>query len=156
MRALSTLRASALLAGLAAAGAGFAAQAIEVSRTIPSDVYYVTPSADYYYVTTGYAPTTTTVDYYYVVPAATIYAEPAITVYGERRTEDQLITEDVADAIGNDPRISGYVGVETRRNDVTLTGLVTTPGQADRAGRDARSVDGVRDVHNHIRAKVGG
>ncbi len=39
---------------------------------------------------------------------------------------------------------------------VTLTGRVTTPGQVDIASREARSVDGVDDVHNYIRTRVGG
>jgi osmotically-inducible protein OsmY len=79
-----------------------------------------------------------------------------ITIYADRATESQLITRDVVDEIARDPQISGYVGVETRHNDVTLSGLVTTPGQAERAARDARRVDGVRNVSNNVRARVGG
>ena len=37
-----------------------------------------------------------------------------------------------------------------------LTGRVTTPGQADIASRDAASVDGVREVRNELRTRVGG
>jgi osmotically-inducible protein OsmY len=58
--------------------------------------------------------------------------------------------------IGNDSRLTGTVGVETRDSNVTLTGLLTTPGQARMAGQDAREVDGVRNVENRIRTKVGG
>ena len=56
----------------------------------------------------------------------------------------------------SDPYISGRIGVETRDNEVTLSGSTTTPGQARRAARDAYSVPGVRNVSNEIRPKVGG
>ncbi|SRR5258708_1934136 len=82
--------------------------------------------------------------------------DPApVTVYGRRATQDQVINSAVVDKIANDPGISGKVGVETRRAEVTLTGLVSTTGQADRAESDARSVDGVQDVHDYVRARVG-
>jgi osmotically-inducible protein OsmY len=82
-------------------------------------------------------------------------AEPPVRVYGWRSTEDQLITNEVVNTLANDPRLSGYIGVETRNREVSLYGRVTTPGQVERAERDARSVDGVRDVHNYVRPKVG-
>ena len=149
MTAQSRVRASVLIAAIVAAPAIAAADA-ETSTATIVPVYsvpvYSTPSGPVYDVPAGT----------YVIVPATVYVEPSITVYGDRRSEDQAITDDVANAIADDPRISGYVGVETLRNDVTLTGLVTTPGQAQRAARDARSVDGVRDVHNYVRARVGG
>lgn len=146
MTARSKIRASLLLATLATAAApGFAAETVEISRA--STPYYIPADGNYYYV-----PATRE---YYVTPATTIYYEP-ITVYSQRATEDELITNDVVNEIANDSRLSGYVGVETQRNDVTLSGLVATPGQAERAARDARNVDGVRNVHNYLRARVGG
>jgi hypothetical protein len=83
------------------------------------------------------------------------YVAPQIDVAAPRGSRDQLITEDVADRIANDPAVSGRVGVETYRSDVTLTGRVTSPAQADRAASDARSVPGVRDVNNELRTRVG-
>ena len=41
------------------------------------------------------------------------------------------------DELASDPRLSGRIGVDTYRNEVTLRGRVSTPGQVDRAGRDA-------------------
>ena len=86
----------------------------------------------------------------------TTYVEPDIVVTAPRASEDQLITYDVMDRIATDPHIQGRVGVETYRNNVTLTGRVTSPVQVERAERDAKSVDGVRDVNNLLRARVGG
>ena len=83
------------------------------------------------------------------------YVGPQVDVTAPRATQDQLITYDVADRIAADPNISGRVGVETYRNDVTLTGRVTSPAQVDRAASDARSVPGVREVNNELRARVG-
>ena len=82
--------------------------------------------------------------------------EPPVTVYGERKTKDELMNEDVVKAIAADSRLSGYIGVETREAIVTLNGRVSTPGQATYAIRDAQSVEGVREVRNMLRARVGG
>lgn len=141
----SKLRISLLAATLAAAAAPALAQTVQITTApIVSGYYYVPADGRYYAV-----PATTE---YYVTPVI----EERITIYADRATGDQLITNDVVDAIAADPRITGYVGVETRDGDVTLSGLVSTPGQALRAGRDARGVDGVRDLHNNVRARVGG
>ena len=83
------------------------------------------------------------------------YVAPQIDVTAPRASEDQLITQDVADRIAADPRISGQVGVETYRNNVTLTGRVLSPTQVDRAATDARSVPGVNEVNNELRSRVG-
>jgi hypothetical protein len=122
----------------AAAAAAFAQDTVIVYTTPrPADYYYVPDAMDYYYE----AP----VDYY----------APPIRVYRRRATEDQLITQDVVDELADDPRLSGRIGVETYRSEVTLRGRVSTPGQADRAGRDASRVAGVSDVHNELRPSVG-
>lgn len=102
------------------------------------------------------APTTT-----YVAPPNVTYHDPVrygpdIVVTAPRASEDQLITGEVMDRIASDPGISGRVGVETYRNDVTLTGRVATQGQADRAERHARAVEGVDEVTNLVRPRVGG
>ena len=49
----------------------------------------------------------------------------------------------------------GHIETQTFRNTVTLGGRVTTPGMVDRAERDAKSVEGVRDVENRLRPSVG-
>jgi osmotically-inducible protein OsmY len=71
------------------------------------------------------------------------------------RSIDQAITNDVVDRIASNPTISGRIGVETHNRDVTLTGRTTTEGQMERAEREARSVEGVRDVNNRIWPRVG-
>lgn len=156
-RKLSVL---AIAVGAACAAPAFA-EVVEV-YTIPTgrDVYYAPSTADTYYV----APQVTTDTYYvaprtyyYTEPATTYYyVEPAITVEAPRYyNDDQRITNDVADMIAGDSRINGNVGVQTYRNQVTLSGRVTTPGMRDRAGVDARSVDGVDEVQNLIKPRVG-
>jgi hypothetical protein len=88
-------------------------------------------------------------------PSQTVVYDEDIYVTAPRAREDDLITQDVADTIASDPRITGRVGVETYRNNVTLTGRVTSPTQVERAQRDAQSVNGVRDVNNELRSSVG-
>jgi hypothetical protein len=131
-----------------------------------TSVYGETPAT----VTTYVAPAPATVTTYTYTESAPVtyveplpatylgpaYGEPDIVVTAPRATEDELITYDVMDRIATDPRIQGRVGVETYRNNVTLTGRVTSPVQVERAERDAKSVDGVRDVNNLLRARVGG
>lgn len=150
--------AASLLAGTAGALAlpGVAAEVIEIT-TPATTRYYVAPA------TTYYAPATTTYYYtepartYYYEPATTVtYVEPSITVTEQRLPEDVRITNNVIDAIADDPYISGRIAVETYDNDVTLSGSTTTPGQARRAARNAYSVAGVRSVSNELRPKVGG
>jgi hypothetical protein len=130
----------------------------QVEFTPPT--YYV--PADSYYVQRDYVPETTTVysyapdtTSYYVAPAPVYYAGP-YTVYGTPGDYDADITADVQDNIAADPHISGHVDVSTRDGDVTLQGLVSTPGQVDRAGYRTREVDGVGDIDNQLRARVGG
>ena len=120
---------------------------------VPTDSYYV--ERDYYVPETttvySYTPDTTS---YYVAPQPVYYAGP-YTVYGSSADNDAAITADVQDNIASDPYISGHIDVSTRNSDVTLQGLVSTPGQVDRAGYRAREVDGVGDIDNQVRARVG-
>ena len=171
-----------LALALLASGAACAAPAFADTVTYSSDdrvtIYDVDPVTRTYVerqtviynrdgtVSAVYAPTSSTVS---TAPAPAIdsapvtfidrtavpYVAPQIDVTAPRASEDQLITYDVADRIAADPNISGRVGVETYRNDVTLTGRVTSPAQADRAATDARSVPGVREVNNELRSRVG-
>ena len=114
-----------------------------------------------------------TVTYTYPAPpSSTVYTENVVTytapttitspsytreenVVTAPRSIDQAITNDVVDRIASNPTISGQIGVETYNRDVTLTGRTTTEGQMERAEREARSVDGVRDVNNRIWPRVG-
>lgn len=151
-----------LAACLSAAAAGAVAipaladETIVYTVPVTSDTYYyVAPARDYYYVAPTddryVAPST---DYYYVPSSSTYYYEPAIVVTAPR-DEDAAITNDVVDTLALDPRISGDIGVETYRGNVALNGRVTTTSQVELAGTDARSVAGVRDVSNNLRARVG-
>jgi hypothetical protein len=144
-RAIHVCAAIAALAALPS----FADDIVEVYRT-PTTTYYYTAPPTYYYT----EPART---YYYPEPAVTTtttYVEDPIVVTAPRDT-DAAITDDVAYAIASDPRISGRIGVDTYRGEVSLSGRVTTPGQADRAESAARSVDGVADVHNYLNTRVG-
>ena len=89
-------------------------------------------------------------------PLPVVKYSPAeeIIVTAPRMTEDQAITNDVVDRIASDGRISGRVGVETYNSQVTLTGRVRSPVQAERAGSIARSTPGVRDVNNELRSRM--
>ena len=142
------MTAIALAVGATLAAPAFA-DVVEV-YTIPSgrDVYYTAPSATYVPAPGG--------NYYYVPESRYYYTEPAITVEAPRYyNDDQRITADVVDAIAADGRIRGNIGVSTYRNNVELSGRVTTPGQRDLAGRAAKSVDGVNEVQNLIKPRVG-
>ena len=124
-----------------------AAQTIEIYTT-PTTTYYAVP------VEQEYVPPTTY--YYYTAPATQVYYEPPVIVTAPRATEDELITSDVVDVLANDPRLSGRIGVETIDRSVELSGIVTSAGQARRAERDAKGVEGVRDVRNNLATRIGG
>ena len=89
------------------------------------------------------------------IPAAE-RSEPAIEVTKPRLTPDQRIQADVMDLLARNPNLSGQIGVVSEDRVVTLTGWTATSGQAWRAGRDARGVEGVRHVVNEFRPRVGG
>ena len=161
---------AALATALAAAAApALAAQVVELSTAATTPGYYApgyyAPAEPIYYT----APATT---YYYQVPSSdtyytapvtdhsvvvgdTYYDESPIVVTAPRASDDVLITDDVVDRIASDPRVSGNIGVDTFRGDVTLTGRTGGTVQKDFAEQDARSVDGVNDVENYIRPRVG-
>jgi hypothetical protein len=127
--------------------AGAFALAAAAMPAVAEVIYYVAPATTYYYIEP--APT-----YYYTTP---VYTAPDVVVTAPRYYNDDVrITEDVVGVLASDSRLSGKIGVDTWRNDVTLTGRVSTPGQARIAERDAKSVDGVREVRNQLRTSVGG
>jgi BON domain-containing protein len=116
-------------------------------------VVYTQPgSTAYSQPVTTYTPPATTVIY----GPGTVTYQDDIVVTAPRESRDQMITNDVVDTIAADPRVGGRIGVDTYRDNVTLTGSTATRGQADRAERDAKSVEGVRDVTNLVRPRVGG
>jgi BON domain-containing protein len=166
MSATRKIRTTVLAAALAAsATAAFSADPVVVYTTPATTYYYTEPIARtyepdalarYYYSDTAPTYYYTAPTYYEPVVTTTVYEAPPITVTAPRLTEDQAITRDVADTIASDPRISGRVGVETRRNVVSLSGVVTSSHQADLAARDAQGVPGVWEVNNGLRARVGG
>ena len=131
---------------------------VERAAPQPTVTYtYPAPASTTHYtenVVTYTAPATT-----YTAPSVTyVDATPSYSreiVVTAPRSIDQAITNDVVDRIAGNPTISGQIGVETHNRDVTLTGRTTTEGQMERAEREARSVDGVRDVNNRIWPRVG-
>ena len=127
----------------------------------PANGTYVERQAIVYDEVTPPAPTVTyTPPVTYSAPVT--YSSPGAVVYNDeivvtapRANEDDLIAADVADRIAMDPHIGGTIGVDSYRNNVTLTGRVATEAQKERAERHANSADGVRDVDNQIRSSVG-
>jgi osmotically-inducible protein OsmY len=77
------------------------------------------------------------------------------TVNGQPASEDQRINNEVMNKLSEDSRLSGKIGTTTEGGEVTLNGLVSTWGEAQRAERDAERVEGVTEVHNHINALAG-
>lgn len=73
----------------------------------------------------------------------------------EQRLLDQRIQADVISVLSRNAEYSGRVAVETRDQVVTLSGHLSTPGQARRAGREAGQVQGVKFVVNEIRSQLG-
>jgi osmotically-inducible protein OsmY len=100
--------------------------------------------------------------------AAPIASEPAaapvveqrathrrVEVNAPRPSDDELLRNAVMDRLSTDRMLGGKIGVEAYRHTVSLTGRVTTTGQAERAESIARSVDGVYRVNNYLTARVG-
>ena len=88
-------------------------------------------------------------------PVIQARSEPPTEVTAPPLTQDQAINRDVVEILQRSPRLSGKIGVETKDREVTLTGVVVTPGQVYLAGNEARSVEGVRYVYNQLRSRVG-
>jgi hypothetical protein len=155
---MTRLNATVALALAAVALPAFAASETTTVYVAPAPVYYETaPATTYYYVpsTSDYYYVPSSNDDYYRPSVTTVYYEPPIVVEAAPATPDQLINDDVIDAIATDGRISGRIGSDTFNGNVTLDGRVGTPFQAQLAEQDARSVDGVNDVDNRIRPAVG-
>lgn len=78
-----------------------------------------------------------------------------ITVEERRFTADGRLQIEVMTRLRAMDNIQGLIGVETEGGAVRLTGLVTTTGQAYRAGREAMNASGVRGVDNCVRGRLG-
>jgi osmotically-inducible protein OsmY len=87
--------------------------------------------------------------------AADFYNESTIIVTESRSIDDAAINARVVDALRNDSRLAGRIGVQTLDREVELSGIVTSPGQWRQAERDAMSVYGVRNVRNLLSARIG-
>jgi hypothetical protein len=132
------------------------AQTQEPTYYVTRDYVYVPVEREYYVApgsATVYSYTPDTTAYY--VPPSRVYYEGPVVIYGTPGDTDAAINADVQDAIASDPWVSGHVDASTYRGDVTLRGRVSTPGQIDRVGNDARSVDGVNHVDNQVSSRVG-
>jgi osmotically-inducible protein OsmY len=81
--------------------------------------------------------------------------QPRITVEQRRLSADERIQATLMDVLAQAPNMSGSIGVESRDQVVTLSGWTATSGQAQRAVRYAYAIDGVKDVQNEIRPRVG-
>lgn len=81
-------------------------------------------------------------------------AATTITVT-EQRLIDQRIQAEVSSILSRNNEFSGRVAVESRDAVVTLSGSLATEGQARRAAREARQVQGVKFVVNEIRPQLG-
>ena len=120
-----------------------------------TDTYVVEESMPYYVARPDPGYYVVQPEPYYVGSADDVYyVEPPITVYSPR-DEDVAINNDVVDTIASDARVSGKIGVQTFRREVTLNGRVGTNGQRTIAETDAYSVDGVDRVNNKLHAAVG-
>jgi osmotically-inducible protein OsmY len=70
------------------------------------------------------------------------------------KPNDDLIRDRVMLKVGSDPDAKvGDLGVEMKDGVATLTGVVETQSQKDRATKLARKVKGVKQVVNNIRLR---
>jgi hyperosmotically inducible protein len=69
-----------------------------------------------------------------------------------QQTDDSVITGKVKAAIGADPQVSALkIHVNTKGGTVVLTGSVPSADLSDHVIQLAASVEGVRDVKNHLK-----
>ena len=65
--------------------------------------------------------------------------------------DDATITTRVKTALLNDPQVAGLkIDVDTTKGIVTMSGIVKSPAEAERAVQLARQTDGVRDVKSTL------
>lgn len=78
-----------------------------------------------------------------------------VDVEARRLHPDERLQQAVMAAITRLPNLSGQIAVEAKDAVVRLSGWTTTPGQSRRAQNAAARVDGVRQVVNEIRPRMG-
>jgi hyperosmotically inducible protein len=154
MNARMKLGAPLVLASVAAlAATGFAMRTQDVSQSqIPAESAAMPVAADASIAPAGEGMPATTIR---STPTVERYSEPSVTVTAPRLSNDELMRNAVMDRLASDTRLSGRIGVEAYQHTVSLTGRVGSRIQVERAGTIARSVDGVLDVNNELRARMG-
>jgi osmotically-inducible protein OsmY len=71
--------------------------------------------------------------------------------------DDATITARVKTALLNDPQVSGLrIDVDTAKGVVTMSGIVRSAAEEQRAIQLARQVDGVRDVRSTLQVNPAG
>jgi hyperosmotically inducible protein len=95
----------------------------------------------------GSTTTTTTI-------APTPTASAALSKAGDVAV-DSAITVKVKSALLAEPDIKSLrIDVDTRDGAVTLNGSVPSAANAERAGKVAKGIDGVKSVHNRLTVKA--
>lgn len=82
-------------------------------------------------------------------------AQPGIVIEERRLGADERLQLAVMDALAAAPNLSGSIGVESENAIVRLSGYTMTAAQMQRAERTAARVEGVRQVVNEIRPRIG-
>ena len=78
-----------------------------------------------------------------------------VDVEGRRLGRDERLQHAVMSAIKRAPNLTGQIAVEAKDAVVRLSGWTLTPGQSLRAEKAAARVEGVREVRNEIRPRMG-
>jgi osmotically-inducible protein OsmY len=77
--------------------------------------------------------------------------ETALTKNAEVTRDDGVVTQDVRKAISAEAMLKGYkISVATVKGEVQLGGVVKTTDERQRAEGLARTVPGVKEIHNQI------
>ncbi|QJR15896.1 BON domain-containing protein [Usitatibacter palustris] len=102
----------------------------------------------------GTPPSTENLAVPVVTPAPVAERQPPITIEERRLSTDERIQMEVMDKLAVATDISGKLGVESQDAVVTLSGYTLNGSQREKAGRYARSVEGVKYVQNDIRPQM--
>ncbi len=93
----------------------------------------------------------------HIVIVGLLLASCAGNIDPSRQLDDAALATSVRNALKNDPLLRKLdIGVAARRGDVTLTGVVHTAAQRDRATTVAQSVPGLRSVNNLLALQESG
>lgn len=72
-----------------------------------------------------------------------------------RSPEDRAITSSVEGKLRSDSRLKvSNLQVDTYKREVTITGSVPSQADLDRASQIARSVHGIKEVHNDLEIEM--